>query len=127
MNTEECCTTVGPMIKDITILCDFCIEFTKLIVRLPEDLGTAGDQPNRIDELVPGRGLESCQLCEVISSIEPTTPADLRTSLIRSGFESRHRSFELRPRVCGTEIRGMRFRIWADIGQKLRSCYIWLH
>ena len=127
MNTEECCTTVGPMIKDITELRDFCIEFTKLIVRDPEDLGTTGDQPNRIDEFIPGRGLESCQLCEVISSIKPTTPAELRTSLIRGGFESRHRSTERQARVCGTKIRGTRFRIWADIGQKLRSCYIWLH
>ena len=127
MDTEDSRTMVGPIIKDITELCDFCIEFTKLIVRLPEDLGTTGDQPNRIDEFVTGRGLESCQLCEVISSIESTTTVDLRTSLIRSGFESRHRSTERRARVCGTEIRGTSFRIWADIGQRLRSCYVWLH
>jgi hypothetical protein len=126
MKTEDSRTMVEPMIKDITELCDFCIEFTKLIVRLPEDLGTTGDQPNRIDEFVTGRGLESCQLCEVISSIEPTTPDDLRISLICSGFLSRNRSHEHRERVCGTHIRGNKFRIWADIGEELRSCYVWL-
>jgi len=119
MNTEDSRNMVEPIIKDITELCDFCIEFTKLIVQRPEDLETTGDQPNRIDEFFPGRGLESCQLCEIISSIEPTTTADLRTSLIRSGFASRNRSYEQRDRVCGTHIRGKKFRLWADRGEKL--------
>jgi hypothetical protein len=126
MNAEDCCTTVGPIIKDITELCDFCIEFTKLIVRDPEDLGTTGDQPNRIDEFVPGRGLESCQLCEVISSIEPTTPADPPTSLIQEGLYWRYPSTERPARICVITIRGKQFRIWADIGKKPRSCYIGL-
>jgi hypothetical protein len=126
MNTEDSRTMVEPMIKDITELCDFCIEFTKLIVQHPEDLGTTGDQFHSNEKLAPGDGLESCQLCDLISRIRPTTSDEPPTSLIQEGLYWRYPSTERPARICVITIRGKQFRIWADIGKKPRSCYIGL-
>lgn len=140
MDTEDSYTTVGPIIEDITKLCDFCIEVAKLIGDVP------GDPERRNHGLVPGRGLESCQLCEVISSaglnhlisllqrhhLVAAVPALGRLTIAHhlsheANRKNRyHWSTERRERWGGIKIRHMKFRIWADIGEKLRSCYIWL-
>jgi hypothetical protein len=114
MDTRDSCTTVGPTIEDITELCDFCIEFTNFL----QD----SSLQSRLEKLVPGRGLESCQLCGILSSVPPTTLAGSRTSLIYGGYPAHYMSGERRERVCEIGIKGTIFRIWADIGKRLRSC-----
>jgi len=134
MNTQDSCTTVGPTIENITDLCDFCIELTRLIVQVSSErnrLDGLGSykfygQRGRLEELVPGRGLESCQLCGILSAILPTTPADSKTSLVRNRINSQSVVLERGMRVCGTSIGGMGFTMWADTGKKLGVYYLWL-
>lgn len=112
---EDASNSSGPIIEDITELCDFCVELTELIVDFPP---VGSNQFNKMKAFMPGSDLKSCRLCDMISSLLFITPHTLKYLLRK---EERW-IFAMRPEepwhnhICGMATLGAQFAMWADKG-----------
>lgn len=106
----------GPIIEDITELCDFCLRLTELIVE-PKDSRQHGEQ-----DFQRCSGQESCRLCEMISSVCSTAPSQLKNEFkgcMRA--KQKHERF----RLCDINFGAHSFPLWDNEGKKPIVLHRW--
>ena len=116
LDMERPWNTQEPIIKEITELCDFCVEFTQKIVNFPAPRSRSIHQ---IKSPKQGSESEACQLCELLLSRFGRFNLDeLQATLVGGDYIHPVESSEERgpKRVCGMDILGDRFGMWADEG-----------
>jgi hypothetical protein len=121
-HVEDAANSSEPIIEDITELCKFCVELTRVIVQAVSCESVSGF---RIPNTTPESRLESCRFCEMMSIKSCVTPAELKLRLI-SAPSIRQRFVEggyfQHRRICGANIGDSTFSIWAEPGKKPKTC-----
>jgi len=111
---EDASNSSGPIIEDITELCDFCVELTELIVNVPL-VWTYKFEKMKDSTIDSDR--KSCRLCAMISSLLCITPHTLKHVLRENQFISAIRLEKpWHNLLSGWGTLGVSFAMWADKG-----------